>query len=177
MIKTRNIVRVAMCTAMLLGGQVALSSISGIEIVTVLLLCFCYCYGARTGIAIATTFSLVRCFVFGFYIHIVALYLIYYNLFALFFGWLGTAFRKKGTWLELATVVAAAMVLTVLFTLLDDVLTPLIYGFSQKAAKVYFYSSLYVIIPQVMCAMATVLVLFKPLTQVITKFGNKKEGS
>jgi hypothetical protein len=167
--KTRNIVRVAMCTAMLLGGQVALTSVSGVEIVTVLLLCFCYCYGARTGIAIATTFSLVRCFVFGFYINIIALYLIYYNLFALFFGWLGTAFRKKGTWLELVTVVAAAMVFTVLFTMLDNVITPLIFAFHKNAAAVYFAQSLYALVPQTICTMATVSILFVPLTKILQK--------
>ena len=55
--KTKFIVRVAMCVAMLIGGQFALNSVTGVEIVTVMMLCFCYCYGIRCGIAIATTFS------------------------------------------------------------------------------------------------------------------------
>ena len=53
--KTKFIVRVAMCVAMLIGGQFALNSVTGVEIVTVMMLCFCYCYGIRCGIAIATT--------------------------------------------------------------------------------------------------------------------------
>ena len=64
--KTRFVVRVAMCVALLIGGQMALSGVSGIEIVTVMLLCFCFHYGVRHGIAVATTFSLLRCFFFGF---------------------------------------------------------------------------------------------------------------
>ena len=45
--KTKWIVRVAMCVALLIGGQLALTGISGIEIVTVMLLSFCFCYGIR----------------------------------------------------------------------------------------------------------------------------------
>ena len=67
--KTRFVVRVAMCVALLIGGQMALSGISGIEIVTVMLLCFCFHYGIRHGIAVATTFSLLRCFFFGFQVN------------------------------------------------------------------------------------------------------------
>ena len=92
---TRFIVRVAICVAMLIGGQMALSGISGIEIVTVMMLCFCFCYGIRCGVAIATVFSLLRCLVFGFQINVIVLYLVYYNLFAVFYGWLGTRFTGR----------------------------------------------------------------------------------
>ena len=167
--KTKSIVRVAMCVALLIGGQFALSSISGIEIVTVMMLCFCFCYGIRTGVAIATTFSLLRCMFFGFQINVVVLYLIYYNLFALFFGFLGKRFSGKLSLLKIAAVVASALVFTVLFTLLDDVITPLIFAFHPNAAKVYFYQSLYAMIPQTVCTLVTVSVLFAPLTKVIKK--------
>ena len=58
--KTKFVVRVAMCVALLIAGQLALSSVSGIEIVTVMLLCFCYCYGVRHGIAIAGMHGILR---------------------------------------------------------------------------------------------------------------------
>lgn len=167
--RTRFVVRVAMCVALLIAGQLALSSVTGIEIVTVMLLCFCYCYGVRNGIAIATTFSLLRCFVFGFQINVIVLYLIYYNLFAIFFGWLGARFAGKNTLVKTAVVVAAAVTFTALFTLLDDVITPLIYGFNANATRVYFYQSLTAVIPQTVCAAVTVSVCFHPLTKVIKK--------
>ena len=167
--KTKFVVRVAMCVALLIAGQLVLSSVSGIEIVTVMLLCFCYCYGIRHGIAVATTFSLLRCFVFGFQINVIVLYLIYYNLFAIFFGWLGVRFAGKNTLLRTLIVVAAAVVFTILFTLLDDVITPIIYGFNANATKVYFYQSLTAVIPQTVCAAVTVSLLFHPLTTVIKK--------
>ena len=165
--KTKFVVRVAMCVALLIAGQLALSSVTGIEIVTVMLLCFCYCYGIRHGVAIATTFSLLRCFVFGFQVNVIALYLIYYNLFAIFFGWLGARFTGKNALLKTVIIVASAVIFTVLFTLLDDVITPLIYGFSENAAKVYFYQSLTAMIPQTVCTAVTVTLLFHPLTRVI----------
>lgn len=167
--KTKFVVRVAMCAALLIGGQLALSSVAGIEIVTVMMLCFCYCYGARQGIAVATVFSLLRCFVFGFQINVIVLYLIYYNLFAIFFGWLGVRFAGETTLLKTVIVVAAAVASTVLFTLLDDILTPLIFGFSKNAAVAYFVGSLYAVIPQSICTAVTVSICFHPLTRVIKK--------
>ena len=167
--KTKFVVRVAMCVALLIAGQLALSSVTGIEIVTVMLLSFCYCYGVRHGIAIATTFSLLRCFIFGFQINVIVLYLVYYNLFALFFGWLGGHFTGKNALLRTVTVVVSAVVFTALFTLLDDVITPLIFGFNENATRVYFYQSLTAVIPQTICAAVTVTLLFHPLTKVIPK--------
>ena len=167
--KTKFVVRVAMCVALLIAGQLALSSVSGIEIVTVMLLCFCYCYGVRHGIAIATTFSLLRCCVFGFQVNVIVLYLVYYNLFAIFFGWLGARFTGKNALLKTVIVVASAVVFTAMFTLLDDVITPLIYGFNENATRVYFYQSLTAMIPQTVCAAVTVSLLFHPLTKVVQK--------
>ena len=134
-----------------------------------MMLCFCYCYGIRQGLAVATAFSLLRCFFFGFQINVIVLYLVYYNLFALFFGWLGKRFAGKITFPKLCVIVASAVVFTVLFTLLDDVITPLMFGFSRNAAMVYFAQSLTAMIPQSICTVATVSVLFIPLTKVIRK--------
>ena len=167
--KTKFIVRVAMCVALLIGAQLALSSISGVEIVTVMMLCFCFSYGIRHGIAIATTFSLLRCFVFGFQINVIVLYLIYYNLFAVFFGWLGGRLAEKASLSKTVLVVVFAALFTVFFTLLDDVITPLLFGFSAKAAMAYFLGSLYAVIPQTICTVVTVSVCFHPLTKVIRK--------
>ena len=167
--KTRFVVRVAMCVALLIGGQMALSGISGIEIVTVMLLCFCFHYGIRHGVAVATTFSLLRCFFFGFQVNVIILYLVYYNLFALFFGWLGKRITGRITLPKLCIIVVSAIVFTVLFTMLDNVITPLIFAFHKNAAAVYFAQSLYALVPQTICTMATVSILFMPLTKVLEK--------
>ena len=167
--KTKFIVRVAMCVALLIGGQLALSSVTGIEVVTVMMLCFCFCFGIGHGVAIATTFSLLRCFVFGFQINVIVLYLIYSNLFAVFFGWLGRRFAGKMSLLKTVIVVASAVVFTVCFTLLDDIITPLIFAFHPNVARIYFLQSLYAVIPQSICTVVTVSVIFHPLTKIIKK--------
>ncbi len=167
--KTRFVVRVAMCVALLIGGQMALSGISGIEIVTVMLLCFCFHYGIRHGIAVATTFSLLRCFFFGFQVNVIVLYLVYYNVFALFFGWLGKRITGRISLPKLCVIVASAMVFTVLFTMLDNVITPLIFAFHKNAAAVYFAQSLYALVPQTICTMVTVSILFVPLIKILQK--------
>ena len=167
--KTKFIVRVAMSVALLIGGQLALSGVTGIEIVTVMMLCFCVCYGVRHGIAVATTFSLLRCFVFGFQINVIVLYLVYYNLFAIFFGWLGGRLTGGASLGKTIIVVASAVAFTVFFTLLDDMITPLIYGFHYEAAVTYALGSLYAVIPQSICTAVTVLVCFWPLTKAIKK--------
>ena len=167
--KTRFVVRVAMCVALLIGGQMALSGVSGIEIVTVMLLCFCFHYGIRHGIAVATTFSLLRCFFFGFQVNVIVLYLVYYNVFALFFGWLGKRITGRISLPKLCVIVASAMVFTVLFTMLDNVITPLIFAFHKNAAAVYFAQSLYALVPQTICTMVTVSILFVPLIKILQK--------
>ena len=167
--KTKFIVRVAMCVALLIGGQLALSSVSGVEIVTVMMLCFCFAYGVRHGIAVATTFSLLRCFIFGFQVNVIVLYLVYYNLFALFFGWLGRRFSGETSLVKTVIVVVCAVLFTVLFTLLDDVITPLIFAFHPNAALAYFLGSLYAVIPQTICTAVTVSVCFRPLIKAIQK--------
>lgn len=158
-----------MCVALLIAGQLVLSGVTGIEIVTVLMLCFCFSYGIRHGIAVATTFSLLRCFLFGFQINVIVLYLVYYNLFAIFFGWLGRRFAGEMSLLRMVIVVACAVAFTIFFTLLDDIITPLIYAFHPNAARVYFFGSLYAVIPQSVCTVVTVTVCFRPLTKIIKK--------
>ena len=167
--KTKFIARVAMCVALLIGGQMVLSGLSGIEIVTVMMLCFCYCYGIQHGIAAATTFSLLRCLLFGFQINVIVLYLIYYNLFAVFFGWLGRHFAGKMSLLRMVTIVASAVLFTIGFTLLDDIITPLMYAFHPNATRIYFLQSLPAMVSQALCNLVTVSVCFYPLTKVLRK--------
>ena len=166
---TKIIVRVAMSVALLIAVQMALSALNGVELVTVVLLCLSFCYGIRTGLAIATTFSLLRCFYFGFDVKIILLYLIYYNLFSLFFGWLGARFDGEVTLLRLGIIVAFAVVFTMMFTMMDNVLTVLMFGLRGNAIAVYFLQSLTAMVPQTICAAVTVALLFTPLVRVIRR--------
>ncbi len=173
----KNIALIGMYVALLLSSQLILSGISGIEVVTVLLLCFCYTFGSLKGVAVATVFSLIRCLIFGFYLNVIILYLVYYNLFAVYFGWLGRRFSEKINPKSFFIVFVSTLLFTIGFTFLDNILTPLIYSYSQKAALTYFYASFYALVPQIICSAVTVLVFFKPLTKILLKLKQQQHNA
>jgi hypothetical protein len=168
--RTRDLVIVAMCAAMLIGAQLVLSGVAGVEIVTPLLLCFAYSLGALRGCTIATLFSLLRCFVFGFHINVLILYLIYFNAFALFFGWFGKIKINLSKVVLTIIVVIFAILFTIGFTLIDVAITAVMYGFSGSGLVTYLMASLATMGVQLLSVLITVSVLFIPLVEVIKKF-------
>ena len=160
---------IAVFIALLLGTQLMLSAIKGVELVTVLFVAFAYCFGWKRGILGATGFSLLRQFLFGFFPSVLILYLIYYNLLALVFGLLVK--RERKLWL----VCLIACVCTVCFFLLDCVITPVWYGYPAEGFRVYFFSSLPVMAVHTVCAGVTTALLFPPLKRgfaFVEKEGN-----
>ncbi len=163
---TKDIALVSVFTALLIGGQFILSGITGIEIVTVLLLSFSYYFGISRGLFVANAFSLLRCFIFGFFPTVIILYLVYYNLFVVVFGLLGMRFKKYLNVKIHVLLVLIACIMTITFTGLDDIITPLYYGFSLDATKAYAVASLAAVIPQVICTIFTVTLLLPILIRV-----------
>ena len=153
-------------TALLIGGQLALSAISGVEVVTVLLLSFSFYFGARRGVLSASAFSLLRCIIYGFVPSVVILYLIYFNLFALLFGLLGKVFKRVLTVKRFILIVLLACIMTISFSLLDDVITPLFFGYDLEAAYGYFLTSFTAMIPQTICTFVTTTLLLEPLLMI-----------
>ena len=163
---TKFIVQSALCTALLIGAQFALSGVAGVELVTILFLCFCYKYGVKQGLLVATAFSLLRCFVFGFFPNVIVLYLVYYNLFALVFGLIGKAFKGEYTVKKHLGIVCLAVCMTATFTLLDDVITPLMSAFTITQTKAYFLASIPTLVPHLVCTFCTTLLLFRPFIKL-----------
>lgn len=234
-----------MC-ALLIAGQFALSFVAGVEIVTLLLLSFAFCFGVQAGVLTAVSFSLLRCFIWGFYPSVVVLYLIYYPLFALIFALLGkisdSVYARAPVWLfavvnvillavasaclvcvlldlikvsrlykgtisallwvifamslaldcafdvifllakrrkinsvnalKVFLVTTLAAVCTICFTLLDDVISPLFLGLNFEGALGYFYASFLAMLPQTVCTITTVSLLFLPLSTTMQKLCN-----
>lgn len=228
--KTLQLAFCAVMTALLIAVQYALGFVPGVELVTAFFLCFCYVYGIRCGLLTGIAFSLLRCLLFGFMPNVILLYLVYYSLFALLFGFLGK--RSVKVWVcpallailafasayfaltglpisilykarvsamlwilfgivmallifyvvllllkkgeqgrELASVTALAAACTVMFTLLDDIITPLFMGYSAEAAAAYFYTGFTAMLPQTICAAVSVFALFLPLKKVFGAAG------
>ncbi len=161
----KDIAIIGVYTALMIGAQFALSAISGVELVTVLFLSFCFCFGVTRGIVVANAFSLLRCFVFGFFPTVLILYLVYYNIFAVVFGLLGKWCKRQVGAREKVITVLTAIVMTVFFTALDDIITPLYYGYSLDAAKAYALASVAAMIPQIFCVAISVTILFPVLVK------------
>ncbi len=151
----------AVFVAFVIGAQLALSVIPGVEIVTVSFVAYGYVFGYRRGMVAATAFSLLRQFVFGFFPIVLILYLIYYNALVCLFGWFG---KKKET--RVPVIVVAACLCTIGFSMLDNILTPIFYGYSLKMTKYYFFASLPFSIFQTLCTAITVWLLFLPLKRI-----------
>ena len=154
----------AVFVALVIAAQICLAFLPGVEIVTVLFVSYSFVFGARRGALAAVAFSLLRQLVFGFFPLVFILYLVYYPLLALLFGFLGSRVKKPVRALWWLTVTAC--VCTVCFTLIDNILTPLWNAYTAEAAKAYFLASLSVLLPQVICTAVTVALLFLPLERV-----------
>lgn len=156
-----------------------MSFVAGIEVVTVLVLSFAFYFGYVRSLIVVNAFCILRNFIFGFFPTVVILYFVYYNLFALVFAFIGRRFKGTLSPLKVVIITAAAALCTVCFTLLDDVITPLFYGFDRSATRAYFVASLYTMATQTVCTIITVALLLPPLNMAysrIYKGVNKGKG-
>jgi hypothetical protein len=159
----KNCAYIAVFVALTIAAQLCFAAIPGVELVTVLFVTFSFAFGCRSGMIAATAFSLLRQLVFGFSATVLLLYLIYFNLLALLFGFLGKYISLRVKCVPLLTVIAC--VCTIGFTMLDNVLTPWWLGYSGKLFKMYFWASFSFMLPQVICTAISVGVLFYPLAK------------
>lgn len=166
----KDIAFIGIIVASMIAGQIVFAAVAGIEIVTVLFLAFCVAYGVRRGMIAGTVFSLLRCMWFGFVLNVVVVYILYYNLFAVIFGLLGRMPGKWPTFLRIAVLTIAAAAVTACFSLLDDLISPLILGLSARGTRAYFYASLPVMATQSVCAAVTVALLWYPLSGIFALF-------
>ncbi len=166
---------VAVFVALVIASQLVLSFIPGVELVTVLFISYAFVMGWKRGVIATCVFSLLRQIVFGIFPVILILYLVYYTLLTVCFGFFGKRIKRLAKFLPL--IVAVACVGTVCFTMLDNLLTPLWYGYATKATRMYFYSSLPFMLPHVICTAVSVACLFLPLTFVFRKVRDMLERS
>ncbi len=162
----KDVALIGVFTALLIGGQFVLSGISGVEIVTVLLLSFSYYFGIVRGLLVANAFSVLRCFIFGFFPNTIILYVIYYNLFVVVFGLLGRKFKRQLNAKTHVALILVAVCMTIFFTALDDLVTPLYYGFSSGAMKAYAVASLAAVVPQTVCSAITTALILPVLLRI-----------
>lgn len=157
----KELSQVAVFVALVIAAQLALSFVAGVEVVTVLFVAYAFVFGIRRGMLAATVFTMVRQLLFGFYPTVFILYLTYFNGLTALFGWLGKCVGNplRSLW----WIILVACLCTACFTLLDTILTPLWYHYTQKAAWAHFIAALPVAFLQIICTAVTVGFLFFPL--------------
>ena len=160
----KELAYVSVFTALLIAVQLLLSFVPGVELVTVLFASYSFSMGVRRGVAVATVFSLLRQLVFGFFPTVLVVYLIYFNLLCVIFGLLGRKLplKTKHIWI----VVLCACICTAMFSMIDNILTPLWHGYSKRVFKIYFYASFSFMLPQIVCTAISVFFLFYPLARI-----------
>lgn len=158
----KEIALIAVFCAVLLGGQFCFSFLMGVEIVSVLLATFSYVFGKTRGVICAVAFSLLRCFLFGFFLSVFLLYLLYYPLFAFLFGALGK--KKRG----IVLCTACALVATTVFTFLDSGIMAIVFSFGAEAWKAYLLASLPVLGVQLLSVGVSFALLFYPLKKAFS---------
>ena len=159
---------IAVFVALVISAQLALSAVAGVEVVTVLFVSFAFTFGIGRGIFSGLTFSLVRQLVFGIDLKVLVLYVTYYTILTTVFGFLGGKIQDPKE--KMPFLILIACICTVCFTLLDNVITPLWYGYSKRTAWLYFKYSLPVVIPQTICTGLTTAFLFLPLRKAFLAF-------
>jgi hypothetical protein len=162
---------IAVFVSLVIAFQFFLSFLPGVEVVTLLFACYAYAMGVRRGVICATLFSLLRQFVFGIFPTVLILYLVFYNLLCVAFALLGKS--KLSGWKILLTATLLACLMTVTFTMLDNVITPLWFGYSEKAAKLYFTASLPFMGVQVIGNAIVFILLFLPISKVFGWAGKR----
>lgn len=162
---------IAVFVSLLIALQLALAAVPGVEVVTVLFVAYAFVFGMKRGMVAATAFSFLRQIIFGFFPTVFILYLLYYNGLTAFFGYLRGRGRLGKS--KLGFVVLFACIGTLCFSILDNILTPLWYGYTLKQTQIYFMASLTVVIPQLITTAFSVSLLFYPLEKV---FGAVRKG-
>ncbi len=166
-IKTsKEIALIGGMSALLLGGQLALSAVAGVEVVTVLTVAFSSVFGIRRGCTLAVVFSLLRCILFGFFPSVVILYLIYWPLLAFI-----TALSSKGRiWSSTPVLTAEALVMTLIFPFISVCIDSFMYGVKFIP---YMTMQIPVTVLQLICVAATCLFLLPVLRRL---FGGIKNS-
>ncbi len=158
---------------MLVAIQYVFSAVKGVELVTTFFFAFCFCFGSLCGIMVAVAFTLLRIMIFGFFPTTLILYLSYYPLFALVAGVMGKALKKNSSIKQVVFCSFVAVVMTVFFTALDDLITPLFFSYDQIAWKAYLIQSLPTCLIQCVCVALTMALLFLPLKKTFGYFVGK----
>lgn len=128
-IKIKYIVIIAMFSALLSGGKLALMSIPNIEVVTLFIILYSYSFGLKISLPATLIFCITELFLFGFNTWLIS-YFIYWPLLSIF----SSILAKKAKKTYIYAVFAAFM--TVLFGVISSAVDAII---ASDAANINFF--------------------------------------
>ena len=159
---------IAVFVALVLALQLVFAAVPGVEVVTVLFISYAFVFGAKRGMLAATVFSFLRQIIFGFFPVVLVLYLFYFNGLVLVFAHLGGENKKGKICNNVGWLIFYACIATACFSMFDNLLTPLWYGYTLKQTHLYFLASLSFMIPQIFSTAVSVTFLFYPLKRIFS---------
>ena len=149
--------------ALLLATQYVFNAIKGVELVTLLFVTFCFTFGGVCCFLVAVAFCLLRCLIYGFFPSVVVLYLIYYPMLALAASALGKVLKGSSVLRQAIVVTVFSVFFTVIFSVIDCIVTPLFYSYTKSVWVAYIYQCAPVCLIQCVCVGISVGLLFTPL--------------
>ena len=170
--------KIAICgafCALLIAIQYPLGAIKGIELVTVFFYAFCFVFGGACGVLVAVCYTLLRCFLHGFFPTVIILYLIYYPIFSLVGSAVGKTLKNSSPVRQIIFSVITTVLLTLFFHVADNIVTPLFFSYDKKTWIAYILQSVPVCITQCVCAGVSTALLFQPLKKAFL-YVNKNVG-
>lgn len=171
----KQLAYIALFSATLTGGKMALAPFPNVEIVTILILVYASTFGVGYVLPATMIFCAVESMLFGFGSWVIS-YFLYWNALGVVAAVL---LRKQKMWQALVLAFAATAFFGVLTSAVDVVLI----SFSRKTAGDFFkyFASAYVLgiwfcVFHVASAVVSVLVLYKPLCLILNKIKLKTLG-
>lgn len=165
----KKVALIAVCTAMIEGCKLALSSVPNVEVVTILCALFGYVFGIY-GIISVFLFAAIEPLIWGVGSWIIY-YFIYWPLVSFIFMLLGKKnFRNR------LVITLLAGVLTVFFGVLSAIVDVLVYSQPSNFLRVfpgYYARGAVFYIVQIVCNLVLFPIAFIPLADVLTKLNKR----
>lgn len=165
--RVRELVLIALLTAILSAGKMALSFIPNVEIVTVCIMAFTFVFGVKIGMPSTLIFCAIEGAIYGLAPWLIS-YFIYWPLLSMVVALMKKIIMKN----KIIIPVLIALFMTALFGVLTTFVDTIFYSGGQVFWK--FYAAMYVrgtyfFLVHIISNVIVVAVLFIPLTKLLEK--------
>lgn len=173
----KDIVLIAMLTAVLSGGKQALAAIPNVEVVTLCIILFAYCFKPYICFTVTIIFVIIECMIWGLNTWVIT-YMIHWNFLSLTTFVLAQVFKIKQPWIY--TVIAVA--LTIAFGVLSSTVDALVASDKSGISFFRLFTVIYVrgivfYVVQTVSNFVIVSLLFYPLSQLLSRLNSKYYGN